>query len=511
MSRREGWVAAIVALLAITLIPLVGGSVLWTRPLWVDELCCVSYVVGGADSPAEVVRRVARSWDYAPPLLHLIVWPVVRVAGGEVTPVLLRSISLAAVSVALLFTYATLRRRFAPFPSAAGVLAVAGHSLVITHAFDGRFYGPWLLLAAGYAWSLGLETQRRSDVAQGVFSILLVAIHWFGIISLTLMSAAAIAVTPGPWRVRLRSVASSVAGFATVAALAPLAIAQRSGATGHFWIAELNGGQIVALAKLFWIAAVPVAALVVLLGRAARNAPTVPPMRAAFRDPSLAALLSLAAMPVGLVLVSVVLHPSMLDRYAIVAVLAWAPLVALALTSLNLMARAAALGGLFLLLILTGSRSISARQEFAADVTAGMTAFEEGRSRALPVVFWGLHSVYRVAPPVPPSPGVPAGARYLDLSDSAFVALFPGDAMEPVRKKYRSDRDLARGHARTYGFPVLATPAQLDSMPRFLLLAGELSLPGGYKRPEVFGRALFPRHRVSRVGDMLSLFERESP
>jgi hypothetical protein len=83
--------------------------------------------------------------------------------------------------------------------------------------------------------------------------------------------------------------------------------------------------------------------------------------------------------------------------------------------------------------------------------------------------------------------------------------------MEPVRKKYRLDRDQARGHARTYGFPVLATQAQLDSTPAFLLLAGAMSLPGGYKRPEAFGRALFPRHRVTRVDSMLSLFERVSP
>jgi hypothetical protein len=116
-----------------------------------------------------------------------------------------------------------------------------------------------------------------------------------------------------------------------------------------------------------------------------------------------------------------------------------------------------------------------------------------------------LHNIYPVAGPER-SPASPA--RYLDLSDSTLAALFPADAMAPVRKKYRLDRDQARGHARTYGFPILATPATLDSVPRFVLLAAEMSLPGGYKQPAAFGRALLPNHRVVRVSETLSLFER---
>jgi hypothetical protein len=50
----------------------------------------------------------------------------------------------------------------------------------------------------------------------------------------------------------------------------------------------------------------------------------------------------------------------------------------------------------------------------------------------------------------------------------------------------------------------------LDTTARFLLIAVEGSLPGGYKRPEAFGRAVFPAHRVLRVDGMLSLFERAS-
>src|SRR5207253_5898908 len=122
--------------LAIALLPLLGGGVLWTRPLWLDEICCTVYPVSNAATPLDVVRNiVVQREDYAPPLLHLIVWSVGRVAGGF-TPVVLRSISLTCVSLALLFVYLTLRRRFDRAPSAAGTIALASHALVLTHAFE---------------------------------------------------------------------------------------------------------------------------------------------------------------------------------------------------------------------------------------------------------------------------------------------------------------------------------------------------------------------------------------
>ena len=139
---------------------------------------------------------------------------------------------------------------------------------------------------------------------------------------------------------------------------------------------------------------------------------------------------------------------------------------------------------------------------------ANAYAFEEAKALHVPIVFWGLHQIYPVAGPQRSPTTL---ARYLDLPDSTLATLFPSDAMAPVRKKYRLDRDQARGHARTYHFPILATQAQLDSTPRFVLLATEATLPGGYKRAELFGRALFPRHHVVRLSNRVSLFERATP
>src|SRR5438270_6357593 len=137
VTSREVLSAVVVLALAIAILPLAGGAVLWTRPLWLDEICCTLYPVSNAATPLDVIRNIVQRQDYAPPLLHLIVWSVGRVTGG-ITPIVLRSISLGCVSLALLFVYFTLRRRFDRAPSVAGALAVATHSLVLTHAFEGR-------------------------------------------------------------------------------------------------------------------------------------------------------------------------------------------------------------------------------------------------------------------------------------------------------------------------------------------------------------------------------------
>ena len=513
MTRRELLAFVVVCVVAIALLPVFGGGVLWTRPMWFDELCCTVFVVKDSASPFDVIANVYRPGDYAPPLLHLIVWFVSRLAGG-LTPVVLRSISLVCVSLGLLFLYTTLRRRFGRAPSASGTIAVASHSLVIAHAFEGRFYGPWLLFAAAFAWSLGIDRDRprsrRRDIAIAISSILIPTIHWFGVFSLGLMCGAAIAIHGRRWREGVRLVAPSAAGFVALLVCAPMAIVQRASSTGMLWVKELSGQQVMEMASLFWLAAPPILAMVLLLMQSLRDEPGTagvsrPHVLTLLRSPDLAALTSLALMPVVLIVLSVVLQPSMVPRYGIVAALAWAPLVAMAVASLGRVARGAVLVLLVTMLCLGAKRAIADKQEFA-DLFAVLTAaYEQAKVEHVPIVFTSMHVIYPTAG-LQRSDTMPA--RYLDLPDSTIAALFPAPGMEPIRKKIRLDRDQARGHARTYRFPILATQAQLDTTRRFFLLATDISLPGGYKSAGLYGRALFPKHRVVRINQVLSVFER---
>src|SRR5439155_4482569 len=126
---------------------------------------------------------------------------------------------------------------------------------------------------------------------------------------------------------------------------APMAIAQRSAATGAgaLWVPELSAAQVSVMFRLFFLTTVPVLALILLLIDGLRDQSDRPSVsaniRSAFRDPGIAALVSLALIPVTLAVVSLILQPSMLDRYATVTVLAWAPIAALAVETVGRVAR----------------------------------------------------------------------------------------------------------------------------------------------------------------------------
>src|SRR5204863_63949 len=174
--------------------------------------------------------------------------------------------------------------------------------------------------------------------------------------------------------------------------------------------------QVAEMARYFWIATVPVVALaLLLLDRFAPSRPyllTPPPA-----PPDLAALLSLALMPVVLMLVSITLQPSMVTRYAIVATLAWAPLVAMAVASLGPRLQDACVAALALLLVAVAQRSVAEKRDYADGVRANAAAFEKAKTMNVPVVFLGLHSIYPVAGPERSPTSL---ARDLDLPDSTI-------------------------------------------------------------------------------------------
>jgi hypothetical protein len=512
VTGRERLLAVFAVAVAIGALFPAGGVVLWTRPLWFDEICCTLFVVEGAASPIEVVARVARGLDYAPPGLHLMAWTAGRIAGG-LWPVVLRSMSLLCVAIALLLLYAMLRRRFDRMPSVAGALAVATHSLVLAHAFEGRFYGPWLLFATMFAWSLGIALGERSvrrDAALAVASVLLATIHWFGVLSLGLMCAAAMFARGAPWRARLRLVAPSLAGFGALAACIPLVLAHRAGAVevDALWVPPLSAAQIGVIARLFVLSTVPVLAIVLLLIDALRDAGSQPPVgvaiRAAVRDPSLAALASLGLFPMVLIVVSVVLQPSMLDRYAIVTVLAWAPLAALAVATLERAGRATAVLFFVVLVGLAGRRVIAEKRDFAEQVRLNDEAYARALTEHLPIVFASLHTAYPVAGPR----RAERRALFLELSDSTIREMVPQPRLGWLRRHITVERNIARGHARAYGFPVLAAQAQLDTTRAFLLVGPDESFPRLYKEFDRFAAKVFPHHRATRLTPNLARFER---
>jgi len=503
-----GALAVVVALLA-----LVGGSVLWTRPLWMDEVAM--YFLTGEASPVRMLRLIGQGGDWNPPTLHLVVWSVMRLTGVDaLSPVFLRSFSLVCVSVAMVLLYAALRRTFGRASSVAGILVVAGQTLVIEHAFEGRFYGPWLGIAVGFLWALEMDADRprsrRRDIVLAALSVLLVTIHWYGIFSLGLMCAGALASQRRRWREGARLVAPAIAGVGVLAALTPLALAQRASAAPVLWVQPLNLAQVEDMTSQFAPAALVVVLAVLLLlsvlGRRNPNATVDESSRpdVVFGKPAMAATLALGLMPLVLVFLSVALTPSMVYRYAIVASLAWAPVVALVATMLVRPALVALIAFLAVSVCIRTAGVIRDHAQFARVVGTNAQGYEQAKAMNVPIVFLRLQIMYAVAG-TQRSPTTPA--RYLGLTDSIIDAMYPWRDAGHVRSSMRLDRDQALYHTRLFGWPILTPLSSFDSIPRFAIVATDMTLPPVYTPMDRYAARMFPHHRATKLGPALTLLE----
>jgi hypothetical protein len=506
---------ALIALTALVL-RITRGGILFQRPLWVDEWFTV--LVASQRSPADVLAHLRHGADGGASLYHLVVWGLHSIT-GTVTPVALRALSLVCMWAALWLVYAILRRRFAPDASIVGVLAIGSHGLVVAHAFEGRFYALWLLCAALFAWAIpGATSSRAHRILLAIAAILLVTSHWYGLFTLGLMCAAAVVVHAHRWRDALRALAPALAGVVAFVAILPLAAGQRQAVTVDTWIPEFTVGQLSALSATFWSARVPLAAVLVIIaawllsriGGATKKLSTGPLI--ALADPGVAALLSLAAMPLVLAVLSLAGQPSMLSRYAIPAVLAWGPLTA---SAVALMGRWHAR---IIAIVLVGfwfvsfTREAGRKRAFAVGIAQERREVLDAAQMGLPLVFQSQHVMY------------PALGRelilkrrsdtqwrvaFLELPDSTLNDLFPPlSRWYQLNKGIRLERDFARVHAARFGFPPLASQAALDTIRRFLFIASDARVPRGVDDVTALARATFPRHLVTRLSENLLLLER---
>lgn len=511
---RAGWpdtalAAVALAFFTTVFVSLRNGAVLFTRPFWTDELHTV--LLAGRSTPFAIISDLANGADYAPPLLHLGTW-VVRLVFGSLSPTLLRVMSLLAVWGALLIVYALARRHASRAVAAAAMFAVASHNLVVAHSFEARFYGPWLLCAAFFAWTLTLPASRRRDLTVALAAVLMALIHWYGVVALAIMATGACLSFGRRWKDGVRLVAPAAAGLVAVAVCLPLVVGQRHALTVNTWVPEFTVGQLETLGRIYWTAAIPaLAAALFVVGTllsvrsgASRHIETsaVPVLR----DPGMMALFALALMPLALAAMSVLGQPSMWPRYAIPAALAWAPLVVLALNLAGEWpARTFCLAAL-LVWLSNFTREAQYKRSFAASVERNRAGIREAERLGVPVVFQSMHAMYGVASSDWPHR---LETSYLVLPDSTMEAIFPrGGRYDALNRALRVERDVARVHSSRFGFPRLSPQSALDSLSRFVLIASDDNLPAGYSGVEGIGVAVFPHHRLGRMAPGFLLFDR---
>jgi hypothetical protein len=509
-ARELAAVAAGLAALIAGILLASDGGVLFTRPFWVDEW--FTFLLTDHPSPFQVLGDLRAGSDGAASLYHLLVWLLHAVA-GSMPPALMRALSLVLMFLALIVVYIVLRRVFDRDASLAGVLAAGSHALIVTHAFEGRFYALWLLTCALFAWTLSLNQQpsRRRILLGAVAAALVSPSHWYGVFTVAMMAGAVVLSYGRRWKEGLRVAAPAFGAVIMFIALLPLLMGQRTAITVDSWVPAFTTGQLRGLVSGFWTARVPLlAAGAVLIGvwlsvRRDRGRSAGLVTRLAAQDAGVVALFSLAAMPVLLTALSLAGQPSMLSRYALPAVLAWGPFVAFAVTLLGRWP-----ARIFAIVLVSFwwtnfEAEIRRKRAFAVGVTQEARMAREAQREGLPVVFQSLHTMY----PAVAAERSGAPAVFLDLPDSTLEALFPDTSRwYQLNKGIWLERDFARVHAVRLGFPTLMTQAELDSTDAFLLVATAARMPRGMDDISALARAEFPHHRIVPVTANLLRLER---
>jgi hypothetical protein len=333
LSRLEILVVVLTlaALLAAQL-RVAGSGYLLRRNFWLDELYTLTLV--SDPDWTHSLRALAGGVETHPPTLYALL-RVFTFFLGECDEVALRSFALLALFVALLGLYVSLRQAYAPLVAFTAILALWGHGLVVKHAFEARFYGPWLAATVWFAFVLArarlAERRLGPHLALALCSLLVCTIHYFGIISLTLVTGFELLFHRRPGKARWPTVLAVAAGPVALLACLPLLLGQRAAISVPTWIQRPTLSTVVQTGTWLLLPASLSAVLLLawlskLFGAGPQSAEEAGRPPASSR--ALAGLTGLILLPAVLLVVSYTVQPVFLDRYALPAVAALAPAVA---------------------------------------------------------------------------------------------------------------------------------------------------------------------------------------
>jgi hypothetical protein len=488
-QRAEPLVGALaIACFLAAEIWLCGGGVLFTRPLWLDEIHTL--LVAGRQDTLTSMRGLAAGADFNPPTLYLLYRGVARLGGGLSEPVL-RSVGVASVVGAVCVVYWVLRYHFDRRASAVGALAVWAQSIVVAEAFDARFYGPWLFGAA----VLSLVVQRRvrhrtwaNGAGLAAASVVLCTIHYFGVLSWLAAMVVAIWFGRSALSLSVMRLAPGLAGPFALALCAPFYFGQRAALSTATWIPDLGIGSALFLIGLALVTVPVVVAAIgwaatLVLQRGSKTAVAQGSERSLALGPAL--LVGQGLVPVALAIFSLLVQPAMQPRYSIAAALVAGPIVALAYTRSLPLFRIVTLVSIVVssaALVLDARDTARARAAVVhedAEQVARIAALDST------IIVRRRHSLY------PLVIERPALASHLVLLDG--TSLSPNDRFAAV------ERDVARVHRRQYGFPRIVSRAGLDSVGTFYFLEQDST-----RAPTP---AEFPDRRIERVGPRLFRLE----
>jgi hypothetical protein len=213
------------------------------------------------------------------------------------------------------------------------VLLLWAHPLVIVHAFDTRYYTPLLAATVWFYFFLKRlgQTRHRWPIAIGVAicSIIICTLHYFGIITLALITLGHFRLDPRGRKQSWRDLIPVAAGPIALVAFAAYFLPKQRAALSATWIAPMYDDQV----REFFDDLFPYKLLLLTLGAAVL---AMVPGWLLKRVPSFrvlshfGGLIALALVPIVMILFSEFVQPSLISRYAITTVLVLPVLVAFA-------------------------------------------------------------------------------------------------------------------------------------------------------------------------------------
>ncbi|MGE3807271.1 MAG: glycosyltransferase family 39 protein [Gemmataceae bacterium] len=444
-----------------------------------------TYRLVTAPDAGQVLHALAEGMETHPPTYYFLLRGYAWLGGASETS--LRLGSLLAVYLGLVGLYLLLREACGRLTAFVGVLAVWVHPLILEYAVVARSYAPLFAASVWFAWLVQRLRPSAGPVLPllvGIAGVLLCTMHYFGIISLGLIVACD-TFFQRERRLTWPQLLALAAGPLALLASVPLLQSQRAHLSVPTWVGSVSlEGFVDFFAALF----LPgyVAGIVLICGfdfvfGPAREDPAEP---AAERLPRLAGVTGLIGIVPVLVAYALLVHSVLVPRYALAALAAFGPAVALGTR------RCGPLGAILLLafLFLIGARTLrdQASDFYRKDLQSAELIEKLRTQTAEEPVFFEFTDVLAVVELYEPK-----------LARRCYLIDVPLEDTEKMRGR-RFVLDLARNSARVDGTPKLAAWSDIKSRRRILVLVGEQD-----SQEKVAHR--YPGYRLTPLGQ--GLFE----
>ena len=326
-----------ILLLALSLLSLLASCILWSarKQVWMDEVFTWKEV--SDPSLWHLYSAIQHGADGGQPFFYTSAWLWAKSFGYGVLT--LRLYSSVAMCAALLVTWKTIRRYYGMWPTAFGVLLIWGTSgTLLDQNAEARFYGLYMLTVA-ITVEIYARLVARADPSRlllllaAISQVALVLTHVLGLIYSGLILLALIVTDAARKRLRLRVYLAYMSGWLALLVWVPAIRASMAAGKPHGWIPLPRLGTVLNsyffdtwLEWLAWlqrhsnhrifdvahvatelIILVPVATV---LGMVLKRSP-------AARNPLLLVAAALLSVPILLYLLSHLLTPVFVPRYAL--------------------------------------------------------------------------------------------------------------------------------------------------------------------------------------------------